>query len=91
MNQNQEPKYCIVDENGKVLKNARIANRSTLKAIPDDEPIMIFRAKDIRTYQTIILYMELCKNPGHQRIIQKRAQDFQNFQEQFPERIRETD
>lgn len=75
----------------KVPLKLGILDRSTLKAIPDDEPIMIFRAKDIRTYQTIILYMELCKNPGHQRIIQKRAQDFQNFQEQFPERIKEPD
>lgn len=91
MKKAQENKYCIVDELGNVLPNARIANRDTLKPIPDDEPIMIFRAKDVRTHQMIAVYGELCQNPVHKRRVHERLQDFKAFQDQHQDRLKEPD
>lgn len=91
MKESQEPKFRIVNAAGNPYENGRIANRHTGKVIPDDEPIMVFRAKDIRAVQAIHLYAELCKNPGHQRIVMKRLEDFKRFQDAHPERCKEPD
>lgn len=91
MDRNQEPKYMIMDENGVELPNAMIANRITGKPIPADEPIMIWRAQDLRTTQPIFLYQESCNNPGHQRIVHTRFEQFRQFQKDHPERCKEPD
>lgn len=91
MKQDQENKYCIIDEHGNVLPNARIANRETLQPIPDDEPIMIFRAKDVRTQQMIAVYGELCENQVHRQRVKMRRLDFKKFQDEHPERLKEPD
>lgn len=91
MNQKQEPKYMIVDEFGRELEGAMIANRKTGKIIPSDEPIMIFRAQDRNTAQMQFLYAETCKNPGHQRTVMMRRCIFMAFQDNYPERVKEPD
>ncbi len=91
MDVTQEPKYMIVDENGVELPNAQLANRATGKPIPKDEPVMIWRAQDLNTGQPIFLYQEICKNPGHQRVVQGRFEQFRQFQTDHPERCKEPD
>jgi len=91
MNRFQEPKYMIVDVDGNELPHARIANRTTSNVIPDEEPIMIFRGKDLRCPQMIRLYAELCRNPAHQRVVVKRFDDFTKFQTDFSTRCEEPD
>lgn len=94
MDTSQEPKYCILDDEGREIPDGMIAkrvNNGTPVPIPDNEPIMIFRAKDIRSVQALTVYAEICKNPAHQRIVMQRVQDFKKFQNEHPELVKEPD
>ena len=91
MNEAQEPKYMIVDEHGVELPNAQLANRKTGGVIPEDEPVMIFRAKDIRTTQMQFLYLETCMNTFHKQAVMARRNQFLAFQASHPYRIEEPD
>lgn len=91
MNPSQEPKYCIIDEHGNPLPNARIANRATGKPIPDDEPIMIFRAKDVHAQVAIASYIPALDNTDHAKAVELRFDRFQEFKEANPDRVKEPD
>lgn len=80
----QEPKYTI-DQNG------RIINRETEAAIPDDEPIMIFRARDTHAATAIAFYSNICHDPQHRAIVNQRFVEFQRFAAEHPERMKEPD
>lgn len=79
----QEPKYDFLE--------GRVVNRATQVPIPDDEPLVIFRAKDIHSVQALGVYMEICQNAAHKRVIQKRIEDFKSYQDEHPELVREPD
>jgi hypothetical protein len=79
----QEPKYDVID--------GRIVNRKTGEPIPDDEPIMIFRAKDQHAHQAIAYYIECCANAEHQEIVARRLDDFRRFGNDHLERMKEPD
>jgi len=87
----QEPKYMIVDEHGNELPGALIANRQSGEPIPADEPLMIFRGKDIQAPQAMFLYAETCTNPFHKVIVIARRKQFLAFQANNPERVKEPD
>jgi hypothetical protein len=72
MNITQESKYDAVD--------GKIVNRATGKAIPDEEPIIIFRAKDIKANVAMQAYLDVIKDPVHKQVIQERLEDFIAFQ-----------
>jgi hypothetical protein len=91
MKESQEPKYMIVDGEGNPLPEARIANRATGQAIPDEEPIMIFRAKDIHAPHVIGMYLGVCNNPGHREAVFRRAEQFSNFHGSNIDRVKEPD
>ncbi len=84
MKASQEPKYMIVDENGVELPNARLANRETMKPIPDGEPVMIFRAKDRHSVTIINSYAAMCRNEEHYQAVNARVQQFRDFQSNNP-------
>ena len=71
MLETQERKYCILD--------GKIVNRATKVAIPDNEPIFIFRGKDAKALTALIAYKEACTDPVHQAVIQGRIEEFQAF------------
>ena len=79
----QERKYDVVD--------GKIVNRATGKAIPDDEPIMIFRAKDLKATCAMIAYRDVCTDPIHKDVVQGRIDDFRAFKRAKPELCREPD
>lgn len=83
MKLNQERKYDALD--------GKIVNRSTGKPIPDDEPIIIFRAKDLKSIPMLEFYKSTCNNAIHRDVIQGRIDDFSDFQEAHPERCKEPD
>ncbi len=83
MTQTQEPKYEIRD--------GKIVNRSSGEAIPDDEPIMIFRARDIHAHDAIANYGLRCENLDHSNIVMDRARQFAAFAALHPERMKEPD
>jgi hypothetical protein len=80
---NQERKYDAVD--------GRIVNRVTGKPIPDDEPIFILRAKDVRSTVALLAYQDMCEDETHKSIITQRIDDFACWQDENSEQVREPD
>jgi hypothetical protein len=83
MTQTQEPKYEIRD--------GKIVNRSSGEAIPDDEPIMIFRARDKHAHGAIMDYFRRCSNTQHAEVVLARAAQFAEFADDHPDRMKEPD
>ena len=79
----QERKYDIV--------NNQIVNRSTGVPIPDDEPIMIFRAKDRKTIGMLIAYQAMCEDENHKAVVQGRMEDFIEWQSKNQDIVKEPD
>lgn len=80
----QEPKYAVSTD-GKLI------NRTTGKAIPDDEPVMIFRAKDTKAMFALNAYLDVCNDKAHRATIKRRIADFTDFAAANPELMREPD
>ena len=83
MDEEQEPKY---DSDGK-----HIFNRQSLEIIPDDEPVMIFRARDKNAAPMIAFYAKLCRDEQHRAIVKERLHHFVDFIHDHPERMKEPD
>ena len=83
MRQEQEPKYDVRD--------GRIVNRQTGIAIPDEEPIFIFRAKDRRALTALTAYFAAITDPEHARAVAARIGSFKAFAAGHPERMCEPD
>jgi hypothetical protein len=91
MKQTQEPKYDAVafSDSGRVGGGApltyrtALVNRHTGEAIPDDEPVMVFRARDIHARSVITHYLLLIQQGGcpqsHIDAVRARLADFENF------------
>lgn len=79
----QEPKYDA-DHGG-------IFNRQSQEYIPHDEPVMIFRARDIHAMRAIEFYASHCTDQHHRDVVFARADQFKAFAEQHPERMKEPD
>lgn len=81
MKESQEPKYRA--------EGGHIHNRQTGEAIPDEEPIMIFRGKDRHAVLAIIHYASLLQDAEHREAVLERALDFTRFANQYPARMQE--
>ena len=89
MNQAQEPKY----EFEQSAEGPRLRNRRTMQAIPLDEPVFIFRARDVHAVDTLMHYAGriVDGDRGHIEQVHQRIEDFIQFREQHPERMKEPD
>jgi len=84
MIKSQEPKYDCV--------NGKLVNRATHEAIPDDEPVFVFRAKDIHSVSVLYFYIGFFfRDSVHRRKIQERVIAFEKFQRENPEKVGEPD
>lgn len=83
MNDYQEPKYKIFE--------GKIVNRQSDVPIPDDEPIIIFRARDIYAASVLEDYARKLPAGMHKEAVSIRATQFHNWAEQHPERMKEPD
>jgi len=81
----------LIQERKYTVQSGKIINRATGKAIPDDEPIMIFRAKDEKSCAALFSYMAVCKDEIHQAVINGRINDFKEFQQNNFGLVREPD
>ena len=79
----QDPKYGIKDN--------KLVNMKTGKPIPDDEPVMLFRAKDINASDAIHSYAEECSNKKHVVAVMERWQAFSDFCDNNEEIMSEPD
>lgn len=78
----QEPKYGIRDN--------RLFNRASGEFIPVEEPVFIFRARDVFAARRIHEY-SLCCGGDHRIAVQQRADDFSQFATAYPERMKTPD
>lgn len=83
MQKTQEPKYDAV--------NGKLVNRSTGIAIPDDEPVFVFRAKDVHAREALEAYACVLKPGLHRDVICQRIADFAKFAYDNPDRMKEPD
>lgn len=83
--QQQEPKYTISSKHG------RLVNRSTGKAIPDDEPVFILRAQDVLALHAMHAYSLLIVDETHANVVEQRIADFLRFATAHPERMKTPD
>src|SRR5215813_6030170 len=81
----QEPKY-LIDQN-----TARVRNRQSGAAIPEDEPIFIFRASDRKAAEVLWHYSAHCKDKIHRKAVETRALQFENWAQEHPSRMKEPD
>lgn len=80
----QEPKYDVTTA-------GRLYNRKTGDVIPDDEPVMIFRAKDAKSINAIATYLAECGDLTHRVAINRRLKDFLEYQAANPALVHEPD
>ncbi len=74
MNIKQEPKYKIDGD--------KIINRADGIVIPDNEPVFIFRAKDIKAALAIECYSLMLDEGVHKQVVLQRVEDFRKYQEE---------
>ena len=79
----QDPKY--------MFHSGCVINRETQDAIPLDEPVFVLRAIDVHALKTLKIYHVLCNDADHQEHIEGRIQDFANFAQINPDRMKEPD
>ena len=66
-------------------------NRISGEVIPHDEPIIIFRARDVYAVSVLMHYHKLIKDPHHKKSILDRIKDFENFSLDNVELMKEPD
>ena len=84
MKPTQDPKYGIDNE-------GRLCNIASGEPIPEDEPIFIFRAKDMLAENALHYYVGAVTTNMHKEAIHARIKDFQHFRQQNPTRMKAPD
>lgn len=89
MKVSQEPKYdaiCDGDE-------THLQNRQSGELIPEDEPVFIFRARDVHALTALKAYMRAIKHgdPHHLAAVTMRGVAFAEFKDKHPKRMKKPD
>jgi hypothetical protein len=71
------------------FENGRFVNRVSGEEIPDDEPVIIFRARDRHALNVLAYYLSLARDDHHQHAILDRMDEFLTFRRANPERMKE--
>lgn len=79
----QEPKYTVT--------GSAIVNRASGEVIPADEPVFIFRARDVYAASAIRRYAMEVADVTHRNIVLGRWQQFVDFARQNPTRMKQPD
>lgn len=79
----QESKYDVYE--------GKIVNRATGVPIPDDEPIIIFRAQDLKLEAILTIYQELVTDEHHKQVIDRKYRDVLDWQLKNRHRVKEPD
>lgn len=82
---NIEQKYAVDTETGSII------NRQSGEPIPEDEPLMLFRGKDIRVPSMLVAYMAECLDPMHREAVARRMVEILRWQRTHPTRTKEPD
>lgn len=79
----QEPKYTV---NGHA-----IVNRASGEEIPADEPVFVFRARDVHAREALEAYAAVLTPGDHRDAVVQRVSDFAWFAYWSPDRMKEPD
>jgi hypothetical protein len=71
------------------FEDGSFVNRVSGEAIPADEPVMLFRARDRHTLALLEFYKGLAVDPHHKQAIQDRIDEFYAYQQAHPEKLKE--
>lgn len=71
------------------FEDGRFVNRVSGEAIPDDEPVIIFRARDKHAPPVLVAYLNMVSDPHHRRAVTDRIGEFQAYREANPDRLKE--
>ena len=66
------------------FEDGRFVNRVSGDTIPDDEPVIIFRARDRHALQVLYFYQQRCADPHHRQAIEDRIAEFQAYRDSHP-------
>ena len=69
----------------------KIINRETGIPIPDNEPLFILRAKDKKAGETLAFYCGLLDNLNHRQLVVESIKEFDRFEKQNPQLMKEPD
>jgi len=64
-------------------------NRTSGEAIPDNEPVILFRARDIHALDTLWFYMSQIQDPHHRQAVQDRIDEFSVFRHRHKAAMKE--
>lgn len=71
------------------FENGQFVNRVSGEPIPDDEPVILFRARDWHSLDVLNFYRQIVADPHHIQAIEDRISEFEAFAEAHPERMKE--
>lgn len=78
----QDPKF--------EFKEGQLVSRDS-GPVPKDEPVFILRARDSRAVAAMAYYQSICRDADHQAAVGKRIEDFERFERENPDRMKEPD
>jgi hypothetical protein len=92
-----DPKYSIdirpIRRKGSADLEPVIVKTATGEPIPDDEPLILFRARDRHALEMLFFYRHLCEQDQctdfHLDGIENRLAAFKGFREKHPERMKQ--
>jgi len=61
------------------FRDGKFYNRVSGEAIPDNEPVIIFRARDKHALPILLYYRSLISDPHHYQAVTDRINDFEEF------------
>lgn len=71
------------------FRDGLFRNRMSGEAIPADEPIVIFRARDNHAVPVLREYREMAQDPHHKQVISDRIVEFSAWRDANPDRVKE--
>jgi hypothetical protein len=73
------------------FNGSAIVNRASGEEIPGDEPVFIFRARDVHAVYALKAYAAQCGETSHALAVADRIADFERFAAQHPDRMKTPD
>lgn len=71
------------------FEDGRFINRVSGEPIPDEEPVIIFRARDKHSIAVLMAYLDMAADPHHRQAIMDRLDEFSAYRAKYPERLKE--
>jgi hypothetical protein len=71
------------------FEDGGFVNRVSGEAIPDDEPVILFRARDKHSIAVLMAYLDMVSHPHHRQAVMDRLDEFSAYRAAHPERLKE--